>query len=81
MARHVILLTRIGGGMNLSKSRSSKAMFLEIEKGFNEKLDMRFAARYESMNNESSFDPKLSFKYSLTNSLSLRLSRSTAFYS
>ena len=71
----------LGGGMNLSKSRSSKAMFLEIEKGFNEKLDMRFAARYESMNNESSFDPKLSFKYLLADSLSLRLSRSTAFSS
>ena len=71
----------LGGGMNLSKSRSSKAMFLEIEKGFNEKLDMRFAARYESMNNESSFDPKLSLKYALADSLSLRLSRSTAFSS
>ena len=56
-------------------------MFLEIEKGFNEKLDMRFAARYESMNNESSFDPKLSLKYALADSLSLRLSRSTAFSS
>ena len=71
----------LGGGMNLSKSRSSKAIFLEIEKGFNEKLDMRFAARYESMNNESSFDPKLSLKYALADSLSLRLSRSTAFSS
>ena len=67
--------------MNLSKSRISKAIFLEIEKGFNEKLDMRFAARYESMNNESSFDPKLSFKYLLADSLSLRLSKSTAFSS
>ena len=71
----------LGGGMNLSKSRISKAIFLEIEKGFNEKLDMRFAARYESMNNESSFDPKLSFKYLLADSLSLRLSKSTAFSS
>lgn len=71
----------LGGGMNLSKSRSSKAIFLEIEKGFNEKLDMRFAARYESMNNESSFDPKLSLKYALADSLSFRLSRSTAFSS
>ena len=69
----------LGGGMNISKSRSSKAIFLEIEKELIENLDTRFAARYESMNNESSFDPKLSFKYSLTNSLSLRLSRSTAF--
>ena len=71
----------LGGGMNLSKSRNSKAIFLEIEKEFSEKLDMRFAARYESMNNESSFDPKLSLKYALADSLSLRLSRSTAFSS
>ena len=67
--------------MNISKSRTSKAIFLEIEKEFNEKLDMRVATRYESMNNESSADPKLSLKYLLTDFLSLRLSRSTAFSS
>ena len=69
----------LGGGINLSKSRTSNALFLEIEKNIQEALDLRIAARYESMKNESSFDPKISLKYKLSDALTIRFSKGTAF--
>ena len=69
----------LGGGINLSKSRNSNAIFFELEKNAFENLDIRLAARYESMKNESSFDPKISFKYQITDSLNIRFSKGTAF--
>ena len=69
----------LGGGINLSKSRTSNAFFLEIEKSIKETLDLRVAARYESMKNESSFDPKISLKYNVAEALTIRFSKGTAF--
>ena len=69
----------LGGGINLSKSRTSNALFLEIEKSIKEALDLRVAARYESMKNESSFDPKISLKYNVADALTIRFSKGTAF--
>ena len=69
----------LGGGINLSKSRTSNALFLEIEKSIREVLDLRVAARYESMKNESSFDPKISLKYRAADALTIRFSKGTAF--
>ena len=69
----------LGGGINLSKSRNSNAIFFELEKNAFENLDIRLAARYESMKNESSFDPKISFKYLITDSFNIRFSKGTAF--
>ena len=69
----------LGGGINLSESRSSNAIFFEIEKSIQEILDFRIAARYESMKNESSFDPKISLKYKASDALTIRFSRGTAF--
>ncbi len=69
----------LGGGINLSKSRISNAFFLEIEKSIKETLDLRVAARYESMKNESSFDPKISMKYKVADALTIRFSKGTAF--
>ena len=69
----------LGGGINLSKSRTSNALFLEIEKSIQEALDLRVAARYESMKNESSFDPKISLKYNVADVLTIRFSKGTAF--
>ena len=71
----------LGGGINLSKSRTSNALFLEIEKSIQEALDLRIAARYESMKNESSFDPKISLKYKVADALTIRFSKGTAFSS
>ncbi len=69
----------LGGGINLSKSRTSNALFVEIEKSIREVLDLRVAARYESMKNESSFDPKISLKYRAADALTIRFSKGTAF--
>ena len=69
----------LGGGINLSKSRTSNALFVEIEKSIQEALDLRVAARYESMKNESSFDPKISLKYKVADALTIRFSKGTAF--
>ena len=69
----------LGGGINLSKSRTSNALFVEIEKSIQEALDLRIAARYESMKNESSFDPKISLKYRVADALTIRFSKGTAF--
>ncbi len=69
----------LGGGTNLSKSRTSNALFLEIEKSIQEALDLRVAARYETMKNESSFDPKISLKYRAADALTIRFSKGTAF--
>ena len=69
----------LGGGINLSKSRTSNALFFEIEKSIQDVLDLRIAARYESMKNESSFDPKISLKYRAVDALTIRFSRGTAF--
>ena len=71
----------LGGGINLSKSRNSNAIFFELEKNAYENLDIRLAARYESMKNESSFDPKISFKYMVSDSFTIRFSKGTAFSS
>ena len=69
----------LGGGINLSKSRTSNALFVELEKNIQEALDVRIAARYESMKNESSFDPKISLKYKAADALTIRFSKGTAF--
>ena len=69
----------LGGGKNLSKSRKSNALFAELEKDINENLDISLAARFESMKNESSFDPKVSLKYLVSDSLTIRFSKGTAF--
>jgi len=69
----------LGGGINLSKSRTSNALFFEIEKSIQDVLDLRIAARYESMKNESSFDPKISLKYMVADDLTIRFSKGTAF--
>ena len=71
----------LGGGINLSKSRTSNALFLEIEKSIQKALDLRIAARYESMKIESSFDPKISLKYKVADALTIRFSKGTAFSS
>ena len=69
----------LGGGKNVSKSRNKYASFFEIEKKFIDSLDIRFAGRYEDFGNDSSFDPKLSFKFNPIDKVSIRASRSSSF--
>jgi outer membrane receptor protein involved in Fe transport len=69
----------LGGGKNVGESRNKYAAFFEGEKEFFGTLDLRVAARYESSNNFTSIDPKVSLKYKPTNSLAFRLSQGTSF--
>ena len=69
----------LGGGKNVGESRNKYAAFFEGEKEFFGTLDLRVAARYESSDNFTSIDPKVSLKYKPTNSLAFRLSQGTSF--
>ena len=69
----------LGGGSNISSDRDKKALFFELEKIFSESLVVLFATRYEKVENDSSFDPKLSVNFRPTDRLLLRGSIGTSF--
>ena len=69
----------LGGGKNISSDRNKKALFFELEKIFSENLDVLFATRYEKVENDSSFDPKLSINFRPTDKLLIRGSVGTSF--
>ena len=53
----------LGGGKNVDSSRSKQAIFFEANQSISEFTDLRFAARYEEVKNDSSFDPKISIRH------------------
>jgi iron complex outermembrane receptor protein len=69
----------LGGGTNVDTSRNKQAVFFEANKNFGGALDLILSGRYERLNNESSFDPKFSFKYSFSSDFLLRGSIGTSF--
>ena len=69
----------LGGGKNVSSNRNKKALFFELEKIFSENFDVLFATRYEKVENDSSFDPKLSLNFRPTDKLLIRGSVGTSF--
>ena len=69
----------LGGGKNVSSDRNKKALFFEVEKIFSENFDVLFATRYEKVENDSSFDPKLSLNFRPTDKLLIRGSVGTSF--
>jgi iron complex outermembrane receptor protein len=69
----------LGGGKNVDTNRDKQAIFFEINKNFKEKLDIVLSGRYEKLDNFSSFDPKLSFKYLTADNFILRGSLGTSF--
>ena len=69
----------LGGGINVSKNRNKYAGFFEIQRKPNKNLDIRIAGRFEEFENDSSFDPKVSFKYSMSNKITFRASKSSSF--
>ena len=69
----------LGGGKNVNTSRDKQAIFFETNKNFAEKLDLILSGRYEKLENDSSFDPKFSFKYSSSNEFLIRGSIGTSF--
>ena len=69
----------LGGGKNVNTSRNKQAIFFETNSNFYNKLDLIFSGRYEKLDNDSSFDPKLSFKYSSSDKFLIRGSIGTSF--
>ena len=69
----------LGGGKNVNTSREKQAIFFEANQKFGPNLDIILSGRYEKLENESSFDPKFSFKYSASENFLLRASIGTSF--
>ena len=69
----------LGGGINISKNRNNYAAFFEIQPKPIENLDLKIAGRFEEFENDSSFDPKFSFKYAASENITLRASKSSSF--
>ncbi|MDA9876720.1 TonB-dependent receptor, partial [Gammaproteobacteria bacterium] len=71
----------LGGGKNVNTNRDKQAIFFETNTNFIEKLDLILSGRYVKLENESSFDPKFSFRYLASDRLLLRGSIGTSFTS
>ena len=71
----------LGGGKNVNTSRDKQAIFFETNTKFLETVDIIVSGRYEKLENESSFDPKFSFKYSTSDKFLIRGSIGTSFTS
>ncbi len=69
----------LGGGVNVDESRSAWAVFTEFQWDATDELEFRFAGRYEDLEDESTFDPKLSFRYQARDNLVFRGSASSSF--
>jgi iron complex outermembrane receptor protein len=68
------------GGVNIiDESRETYALFAESEIPLAEGLDLNAAVRYEVLDTANSFDPKLSLRYKLSDSIIVRASASTSF--
>ena len=69
----------LGGGIEAQAKRDAYAAFAELSISPTDNLDIKMAARYEELENDSTFDPKLSLLYKLSNNLSFRGSISSSF--
>jgi len=69
----------LGGGVNVNESRNAWAAFAEWAWDVSDDFELRFAGRYEDLDSDSTFDPKLSMRYQVSDELVLRASISTSF--
>ena len=69
----------LGGGSESSASRNAIAFFAEVSIPIINKIQVNGALRYEELENDSSFDPKISLRYEVSDDLILRASLSTSF--
>ena len=69
----------LGGGVEALAKRDAYAAFAELSISPSDYFDIKMAARYEKLENDSTFDPKLSILYKLTDYLSFRGSISSSF--
>ena len=69
----------LGGGTEPSASRDSFAAFAEASIPLTGDFEINVAARYESLESDSSLDPKLALRWQLSDTVVVRGSMSTAF--
>lgn len=69
----------LGGGVNVDESRSAWAVFSEFEWDATDALEFRLAGRYEDLEDESTFDPKISVRFQAMQNLVFRGSASSSF--
>ena len=69
----------LGGGINVDTSRNAEAIFVEASTDVTDNLEIRGALRYESLEEDSTLDPKISLRYQATDDLVLRASVSSSF--
>jgi iron complex outermembrane receptor protein len=69
----------LGGGTEPSASRDSFAAFAEVSMPLNDSVELNVAARYESLETESSLDPKVALRWQVSDDVVVRGSMSTAF--
>jgi len=73
------VFTFLGPVNDIDESRSTYAVFAELEMPLSEDLTMNVALRYEDLDTDSSVDPKIALLYNATENLSFRASASTSF--
>lgn len=71
--------TFLGTVAAVDQSRSTSALFAELEMPLAENLTLNAALRYEDLDTDNSIDPKLALLYRASDNLSLRASVSTSF--
>ena len=69
----------LGGGLESSASRDATALFAEVSVPVSDSLQINGAVRYEELEDDSTFDPKISLRYEVSENLILRASASTSF--
>jgi len=69
----------LGGGAEVSEKRSANAIFVEAQTNLSDNLEIKGALRYEDLDSDSTFDPKVSLRYQASDELILRASISTSF--
>ena len=69
----------LGGGMDVSSTRNKKALFIELNHPVNQKVNFIVASRFEKIDNESSFDPKISMTYQPSKNMTLKGAFGTSF--
>lgn len=69
----------LGGGIEIDQSRTANALFVEAQTDISDNLEIKGALRYEDLDADSTFDPKVSLRYQANDDIVLRASLSTSF--
>ena len=69
----------LGGGLESDEIKKFYCIFVEASKDMSDKLQLKGALRYESLESDTTFNPKVSMRYQMSDSLVLRGSYSTSF--